>query len=296
MHAENIYDLGNSTCKGMLQSYNLYNQPLTVLPDKQLLITTLNAHSFNVASKDKDFAEALKGSDVLLPDGISVVWAWRLLTYKPFRVDLKQRKLQKIAGEDLFWYEMARIEAKCIANNGKKGSVFFLGSTEIVLQKIKERARVEFPNIEVHTYSPPYKPEFTDEDNTAIFAAINAVQPDVLFVGMTAPKQEKWAYKLVNSLQLIVANVEMGKEAVGEQAGDEATELLINKPCHICCIGAVFDFYAGTVKRAPQWIIRIHLEWLYRLVNEPKRMWRRYLIGNIKFIWAIFKEWVFNCS
>ena len=60
--------------------------------------------------------------------------------------------------------------------------------------------------------------------------------------------------------------------------------------CHVCCIGAVFDFYAETVKRAPQWIINIGLEWLYRLVSEPKRMWRRYLIGNVKFVWAIVGE------
>ncbi len=79
---------------------------------------------------------------------------------------------------------------------------------------------------------------------------------------MTAPKQEEWAYQHFN----------------GFKAG------------HFCCIGVVFDFYAGTVQRAPQWIIKIGMEWFYRLVKEPCRMWRRYLVGNTKFIWAIFLE------
>jgi N-acetylglucosaminyldiphosphoundecaprenol N-acetyl-beta-D-mannosaminyltransferase len=142
----------------------------------------------------------------------------------------------------------------------------FLGSSEAVLQKIKERAAIEFPNVEVHIYSPPYKTEFSDEDNAAMIAAINTVQPDVLFVGMTAPKQEKWAWKMINDKRLVIND------------------------CHVCCIGAVFDFYAGTVNRAPQWMINLGLEWLYRLVKEPKRMWRRYLIGNVKFIGYVLRE------
>ena len=92
--------------------------------------------------------------------------------------------------------------------------------------------------------------------------AVNRVEPDVLFIGMTAPKQEKWAFKYYQMLN----------------AG------------HICCIGAVFDFYAGTVKRAPEWMISLGMEWFYRLIREPRRMWRRYLIGNIKFIGYILRE------
>jgi len=92
--------------------------------------------------------------------------------------------------------------------------------------------------------------------------AINTVQPDVLFVGMTAPKQEKWAFQHFSQMQ------------VG----------------HVCCIGAVFDFYAGTVQRAPNWMIQLGVEWLYRLIKEPRRLWRRYLIGNTKFLGYILIE------
>ena len=257
----------------MLQNFNIYSKPLSSLPEGKLLINTINAHSYNVSRSDAAFAAALQASDVLLPDGVSVVWAvnW-LQPPSPLR-----GVLRKIAGEDLFYYEMKRVETHGRAsqinhgrasqtNHGRasqlKNTVMFLGSSEAVLAKIKARAAVDFPNVEVHTYSPPYKPAFDAEDNKAMIAAINSVQPHVLFIGMTAPKQEKWAHEHFAALQ------------VG----------------HVCCIGAVFDFYAGTVQRAPQLFINLGLEWFYRLAKEPRRMWRRYLIGNVKFVWAVIKE------
>lgn len=229
-----------------LTTNKLYNQPLDRLPTCKLLITTINAHCYNVAHKDNDYQEVLLKSDVLIPDGISVVYAVKWLTGK---------KLNKIAGANLFFYEMERIQKI-------GGKCFFLGSTKETLNKIEKRLNHEFPNVLVKIYSPPYKSEFTSEDNSSILEAINSFQPDVLMIGMTAPKQEKWAYQHYNDLQ------------VG----------------HICCIGAVFDFYAGTVNRAPQWMIKVGLEWFYRLIKEPRRMWRRYLVGNLQFIGHIIRE------
>ncbi len=234
----------------MLKDYALHNKKLNTLKSDKILINTINAHSYNTTLKDKEFAISLQNSNVLVPDGVSIVLAIKWLT---------GQKLNKIAGADLFFYEMERLK-----KNG--GKVFFLGSTEETLAKIKTRAAKEYTNVKVGAYSPPYKPEFSEEDNSAMISAVNAFQPDVLFVGMTAPKQEKWAYQHFKELK------------VG----------------HVCCIGAVFDFYAGTVKRAPQWMIKLGLEWLYRLVKEPKRMWRRYLIGNTKFIYYVIREKLFN--
>ena len=117
---------------------------------------------------------------------------------------------------------------------------------------------MDYPYLKVVTCSPPYKPEFSDEDNKAIIDAINAANPDLLWIGMTAPKQEKWTYSHWNEL---------------------------NIHCHVGTIGAVFDFFAGTVERAPIWGQEHGLEWLYRLIKEPKRMWRRYIIGNTLFLW-----------
>ena len=129
--------------------------------------------------------------------------------------------------------------------------------------QIVKRAAVDYPHLKVVTYSPPYKPEFSDEDNKAIIDAINAANPDLLWIGMTAPKQEKWTYSHWNEL---------------------------NIHCHVGTIGAVFDFFAGTVERAPIWWQKHGLEWLYRLMKEPKRMWRRYIIGNSLFLWNMVKE------
>jgi N-acetylglucosaminyldiphosphoundecaprenol N-acetyl-beta-D-mannosaminyltransferase len=230
----------------MLQNYTLFNLPLQTIDQPKVLISTMNAHSFNTVQKDVDFDNALQNSDILLPDGISVVWAMRLLTGE---------KLQKIAGADLFFYEMKRV-------NAISGKCFFLGSSEETLKKIRNRASIEYPNVQVYTYSPPYKSEFSAEESKLMIDMVNEVEPDVLFVGMTAPKQEKWAYQQYGQL----------------------------KAGHVCCIGAVFDFYAGTVKRAPNWMILVGMEWSYRLIKEPRRMWRRYLIGNAKFIGYILKE------
>lgn len=263
----------------MFHEFQLYNQPLDSLPNTNLLITTLNAHSYNVACKDAAFATALQGSDVILPDGISVVWAaWMLnRTKKP---EFRTKTLKKLAGEDLFYWEMNRIESEFNLSKQRKAKAFFLGSSEAVLEKIKLRAAFEFPNIEVFSYSPPYKLEFSDQDNAAMVSAINAVNPDLLFVGMTAPKQEKWAYNIICNERLM-GNAD---ELLNPVARLKTTN------CHICCIGAVFDFYAGTVQRAPTLFIRLGLEWFYRLLKEPRRMWRRYLIGNVQFVLRILKE------
>ena len=143
------------------------------------------------------------------------------------------------------------------------GKVMFLGSSDAVLKLIRQRVAEKYPKIEVDTYSPPYKPEFSDEDNEAMISAINHSNPDLLWIGMTAPKQEKWAYQHLDRLEV---------------------------HCHIGTIGAVFDFFAGTVKRAPECWQKAGMEWLYRLLSEPRRMWRRYFIGNAKFLYYIMVE------
>ena len=222
---------------------------LRSIPDGKLLINTINAHSFNVAQKDDLFAEALRKGDYLIPDGASVVKACKWLK-------AKSQPRERIAGWELFRIEMEKL-------NIRGGKCFFMGSSEAVLELIKEQAAEDYPNILVETYSPPYKPNFSKEDNATIIKAINEANPDLLWIGMTAPKQEKWTYQHWNELDI---------------------------HCHVGTIGAVFDFYAGTAKRAPKWWQEHSLEWLYRLIKEPKRMWRRYIIGNPLFLWNISKE------
>lgn len=222
---------------------------LAKLPEGKLLINTINAFSYDNARKDVLFSEALQKGDVLIPDGISIVKACRFL-------NAKSQPKERIAGWDLFVYEMEKL-------NRVGGKVMFLGSSDAVLNLIRQRVAEKYPKIEVDTYSPPYKPVFSDEENEAMISAINHSNPDLLWIGMTAPKQEKWAYTHLDRLDV---------------------------HCHIGTIGAVFDFFAGTVKRAPERWQRVGLEWLYRLLSEPRRMWRRYFIGNAKFIYYIMVE------
>lgn len=222
---------------------------LNNLPEGKLLINTINAHSYNTATKDVLFQEALSKGDVLIPDGVSIVKACRWL-------NARSKPKERIAGWDLFEFEMEKL-------NRKGGKVMFMGSSEKTLALDRKSAAEKYPNLEVVTYSPPYKPEFSDEDNKAIIDAINSADPDLLWIGMTAPKQEKWTYSHWDEL---------------------------NIHCHVGTIGAVFDFFAGTVKRAPEWWQRNGLEWLYRLIMEPKRMWRRYIIGNALFIKMMIYE------
>lgn len=227
----------------LVESFNA----LKTIPEGKVLINTINAHSFNVAQKDSLFTEALKNGDYLIPDGASIIKACKWLK-------VKSQPKERIAGWDLFSFEMKK---------NSKGRVMFMGSSEKVLFLIREKAAIDYPNMEVVTYSPPYKAEFLEEENSEIVKAINDANPDLLWIGMTAPKQEKWTYAHWKELDI---------------------------HCHVGTIGAVFDFYAGTAKRAPGWWQEHSLEWLYRLVKEPKRMWRRYVIGNPLFIYNVLKE------
>lgn len=232
---------------------------LASLPEGKLLINTINAHSYNTARKDSLFAEALTNGDVLLPDGVSIVKACKW-------IKAKSLPKERIAGWDLFAFEMEKLERESEELRTKSEEskiVMFMGSSQKVLDLIVKRAAEVYPHLKVVTYSPPYKTEFSDEDNKAIIDAIHAANPDLLWIGMTAPKQEKWTYSHWKEL---------------------------NIHCHVGSIGAVFDFFAGTMKRAPIWWQEHGLEWLYRLLKEPKRMWRRYIIGNTLFLWYMVKE------
>ena len=296
----------NSRLMFRLKNLNILGSKaeLAALPEGKLLINTINAHSYNTARKDELFAEALTNGDVLIPDGVSIVKACRW-------IKAKSLPKERIAGWDLFEFEMNKLEEcgmrnvecgvsgeECGINNssldnsqsasadhscsGKRLyepsakfkiqnskfrerplTVMFMGSSQKVLDLIVKRAAEVYPHLKIVTYSPPYKPEFSEEDNKAIIDAINAVNPDLLWIGMTAPKQEKWTYSHWEELDI---------------------------HCHVGTIGAVFDFFAGTVERAPMWWQRHGLEWLYRLLKEPKRMWRRYIIGNALFLWNMVKE------
>lgn len=206
-----------------------------------LVINTINAYSYIVARGDHNFKSALQDSDILVPDGFPVVVAAKFL---------KKKKIQKIAGADVFKFLCEKI-------NQSSGSCFFLGSSESTLEKINERLAIDYPMIKAGYYSPPYKKEFSDEENADMLKAVNSFKPDVLFVGMTAPKQEKW-------VALHSKNLEIGL---------------------VTSIGAVFDFYAGTTSRPSAFWVNNNLEWFIRLLKEPGRLWKRYLVYSPLFFY-----------
>jgi len=227
--------------------YQIFSGNLEELSIKdRILINTINQYSYCIAEQDAEFKTALANSDVLLPDGVGITFASKFLNNK---------KIGKIAGADIHEFLLKKL-------NKEHGSCFYLGASNETLAKIQDKIKLEYPNIRVGSFSPAFKPTFTAADTKIMVAAANDFKPDVLFVGMTAPKQEKWSY--ANKVQL--------------NAG------------LICSIGAVFDFYAGTVTRPSKIWIDSGLEWLGRFIKEPKRMWRRYIYYGVIYVGYLLKK------
>ena len=208
-------------------------------------LACLNPHSYAVALNDAPFSQALHAADWLVPDGAGVVLASRILGGNIH---------ERVTGSDIFRGVMETLQRL----GGR--SVFFLGATDETLAEIRRRMAVDFPNVRVAgTCSPPFKQTFSEEDNGKIVAAVNAAKPDVLWVGMSAPKQEKWLYAHCGKLNVRFA----------------------------AAVGAVFDFYTGRVKRSHTMFQRLGLEWLPRLVQEPRRLWKRMFVSAPIFMWHV---------
>lgn len=226
--------------------FRVYSDSLEKIPvngKKGYVLNTISPNSYGISTKDEVFRESLKKSDYLVLDGVYFALA---------SIFLNRKNIKKNQGLEVFYHFMERMNS----NNGK---VFFLGSSIQTLEKIKNNASNDFPGITVGYYSPPYKAEFSEEENRQMTDAINAFEPDIVFVGMTCPKQEKWAIRNRNNLNASL----------------------------ICCVGAVFDWYAGNEKIiAPIWW-KLRLAWLVRTINRPEIL-KRY--PNIAiFFWHLMQ-------
>lgn len=211
-------------------------------------LACLNPHSYAMAERDPVFSIALKHADWLIPDGIGVVWGARFLG-----IDIKHR----ITGYDIFTGTLVGLQRL----GGKR--IFLLGATAETLDLIQTRLAFEFPRVTVcGSFSPPFKEEFNAYDLAEICDRVNTVQPDVVFVGLSAPKQEKLIDALAERIEASV----------------------------LVAIGAVFDFYTGKVKRAPKSMQLVGLEWLPRLFQEPRRLWRRTFVSAPRFVLAAVRS------
>ena len=212
-------------------------------------LACLNPHSYVIAEEDQHFSIALKHADWLIPDGVGIVIASKILGGSIH---------ERVTGSDLF----SALNNRMNLNGGHR--VFFLGATEETLAKIRVKMAADFPRvIVVGTYSPPFKAKYSAIELNDMIGAINLVKPDVLWVGMTAPKQEKWIYDNLHHLDVRFA----------------------------AAIGAVFDFYAGNVNRSQLSFQRLGLEWLPRLIKQPRRLWRRMFVSAPIFLIIVLRVW-----
>ncbi|MDB5921738.1 MAG: glycosyl transferase, WecB/TagA/CpsF family [Betaproteobacteria bacterium] len=205
-------------------------------------VTLVNPHSVMMCRRDERMREATRGADLALPDGVGVVLAARLLGYG---------RRYRVTGPALMLH-------LCDAGRVRGLRHFFFGGRVGVAEQLVEHLSVEYPGLEVAgTYCPPFR-ALADEEDAQVVAHINATRPDVVWVGMGAPKQEKWMADHVGRIR--------------------ATALV--------GVGAAFDFHSGNVPWAPRWVRRIGCEWAYRLAREPRRMWRRNLDSPL-FLWHV---------
>lgn len=216
--------------------------------NKKHYICVPNAYSTVIANKDRQFQEIINKAGFTIPDGMPLVWY-----SKTFKRSLKAR----ISGFELFSAYSRKMDEQGI-------SCFFLGGKDgSAAETIVKKYRNEFKNIKIAGYYvPPFLDEFKGEEKLKILKTINKLRPDVVWVGMSAPKQEKWISDNIEDLDIGMA----------------------------CGVGAVFDFYSGKIRRAPGWMQRTGLEWLYRIFADPGRLFKKYLIYNTKFMVLIVRD------
>ena len=210
-------------------------------------IVTPNVDHIVKLQDDKEFQKIYHNADLAIVDSVPL-----LLTTKYLNTPLKE----KISGSDLF-------PAFCGVAAQKGYRVFLLGGRPGAARKAGEVLKNKYTSLQIRgTYCPPYNFENDELENNHIVDIIKKAEPDILFVGLGAPKQEKWIYKYK---ELYSVPVSIG-------------------------IGVSFEFIAGMVKRAPRWMQKIGLEWFWRLILEPKRLWKRYLVDGLKFFRIIIKQ------
>ena len=228
--------------KGQLSLLEEYKNKLKL---GKFFISCINPHSYAISKKDTKFATALSKASFLLPDGIGI-----FLTLK-----LMFKKIEsRITGFDLFILINRYL-------NDVSGSIFLLGTNDKTLELIKKNLSKDFPNIKiVGSFAPPYKDKFNDQDKSIMISRINIEPIDMLWVGISSPKQDILIHETIENLNIKSA----------------------------ACIGAVFDYYSGNIRRPGVIIRSLGLEWLYRFYQEPTRIWRRVLVSNFIFLTDVF--------
>lgn len=217
-----------------------------VVDNEHHYVCVTGVHGVMESQNDAELRKIHNESGLTVPDGIPMVWCGHRAGAK----DMAQ-----VRGSDLTLALLAEAERR-------EWKSFFYGGKEGVPELLAQRLKERFPNLKiVGTYSPPFRP-LTEEEDDAVVAQINASGADVVWVGLSTPKQERWAASHVSRLNASA----------------------------ILAVGAAFDFHAGLVPEAPEWTRKRGLEWFYRLYKEPRRLWKRYLRNNPLFVAAILRR------
>ena len=227
--------------------FKVFSDDLVKIPVRgeekcRVINCSISPNNYSLALKDEKFRRVLQNTDFLMLDGVYFALA---------SIFLLGKNIKKNQGPDVYKHFIARLDEI-------SGKAFFLGSSETVLQKIKDRIKREYPNVEVATCSPPFKKEFSEDENAEMVSRINEFQPDIVFVGMTAPKQEKWSF-------------------------DHREKL---KAGLIISIGNVFDWYAGTQKSIHPFFFKIRMAWLIRIFLRPE-IFKRNIGNQMLFFWHL---------
>ena len=204
-------------------------------------VVTPNVDHIVKLEKDEEFKNVYKNADLILTDGMPLIWISKLKG-NPIK--------EKVSGSDLF-------PKVCKLASNKGYSIFLLGAAEGVADKAAEKLKNKYKGLNIAgTYSPSYGFEKKNDEIEKIIKIINECKPDILAVGLGAPKQEKFLYKYKDKLNVPIS----------------------------LAVGASIDFEAGNIERAPIWMQKSGLEWFYRLCKEPKRMFRRYIVEDFKIL------------
>lgn len=205
----------------------------------------LNAHVFNLARRDGELKQRLADCDLLYADGISIVWAARLMGYSvPTRLTAAD-----------YFQAFCRRCAECGL------SLFFVGGAAGIAQIAAERLVREIPRLSVVGTSHGY---LSPRESDRLAARVADRGADILVVGMSSPRQERW-----------IADYGPRTRATVQWS-----------------VGALLDYFAGVEARCPAWMCRMHGEWLFRLLIRPRQRWRRYLLGNAQFAGGCLREWL----
>lgn len=214
---------------------------------KPATICVANVHMFAEAQGDNNFLNIVDTADMVTPDGKPIAWALKLLYGIP---------QDRVAGMDLLPDLLKEMEQKNL-------SVYFYGGSQAMLDKTKKFIEEKYPALSLAGfYSPPFRPLTVVEENE-IIDNINEARPNIVFVILGCPKQERWMHLMKNKLSSVLIGV-----------------------------GGALPVMIGLQKRAPVWMQNAGLEWLYRLMQEPGRLFKRYAVTNSKFVWLIGKEWL----